>query len=302
MNFLFGSPYFLALLLLLVCFVWCKDKIKQIYFPHLRWMPQPSKLTNWEILLKIIIFSLMVFALSKPFLYDSKNYEKKKGRDLVLAIDASGSMAQSGFNEEDRFINRFDTNLKLASEFIKQRFDDNMGVVIFGSFAYTASPITYDLKSLSYLLSMTNVGIAGDSTAIGDAIMQSIKTLSYGDAKTKVIILLSDGKHNSGSTSPKQAVEIAKQKGIKIYTIGIGKETDYDAQLLEKIADETDAKSFNATKSKKLKKIYKEINTLEPSPQRGENFLNKKLLYFYPLLIASFLLLLWTIHDIKREK
>jgi len=302
MNFLFGSPYLLLLLLLIVCFILCKNKIKQTYFPHLIWMPKPNKLAHLEILLKIAIFSFMILALAKPFIYDAKSYERKKGRDLVIAIDASGSMAQSGFNEDDRFINRFDTNLKLASKFIEQRYDDNMGIVLFGSFAYTASPLTYDLKSLTYLLNMTNVGIAGDSTAMGDAIMQSIKTLSFGDAKSKVIIILSDGKHNSGRVSPKQAVEKANSKGIKIYTIGIGKKSDYDAALLEKIASETNAKSYNATTAKQLNKIYEDIQDLEPSPLKGENFLNQNLLYFYPLLFASLLLMFWIIYDIRRVK
>ena len=107
-----------------------------------------------------------------------------------------------------------------------------MGVVVFGTFAYTASPLTYDLESLSYLLEMTNVGLAGESTALGDAIMQSIRTLSYGQAKNKAIILLTDGYHNAGKSSPKEAVKKAKEAGIKIYTIGIGKKSDYDVSLL----------------------------------------------------------------------
>jgi len=302
MNFLFGNPYILPFLSLSICFIICKDKVEQIYFPHLKWMPKPNKFKNLDILLKIIIFSLMIFSLSNPFLYDTKDYKKKKGRDLILTIDASGSMAQSGFNEDDRFINRFDTNLKLASNFIKNRYDDNMGIVIFGSFAYTASPLTYDLDSLTQLLVMSNVGIAGDSTSIGDAILQSIKTLSYGDAKSKVIILLSDGKHNSGKISPKEALNIAKSKHIKIYTIGIGKKSDYDYLLMQKISNETNAKSYNATNEKELEKIYKDIEYLEPSPLKGEIFLNKKLLYFYPLFTAFVLLLLWIAKDIKAQK
>jgi len=129
----------------------------------------------------------------KPFIYEQNSSYHKRGRDLVIALDASGSMGESGFDDSDRYRSKYDTLIKLSKDFISNRFDDNIGLVLFGSFAYSASPITYDLNSLSYLLDMTNVGLAGESTAIGDAIYQSIKNLSYGKAKSKVIILISQG-------------------------------------------------------------------------------------------------------------
>jgi len=248
------------------------------------------------------LFTLMVFALAKPFFYDKNNTHNKKGRDLILAVDASGSMAQSGFNQDNRLHTKFDTTLALSKDFIKKRFDDNMGIVIFGTFAYTASPLTYDLESLSYLLDMSNVGLAGESTAIGDAIMQSIRTLSYGEAKNKAIILLTDGYHNAGQNAPKEAVKKAKALSIKIYTIGIGKKSDYDAALLETIAKESGAKSYAATSAKALSQIYKEISTLEPSAIRSENYLNQRLLILTPLLLVFILLLLWVLFIQKEEK
>jgi Ca-activated chloride channel family protein len=248
------------------------------------------------------LFTLMVLALAKPFIYDTKNNNHKKGRDLILALDASGSMAQSGYDAKNRLKNKFQTNLELASDFIKKRHDDNMGVVIFGTFAYTASPLTYDLASLSQLLNMTNIGIAGESTAIGDAIMQAIRTLSYGEAKNRAIILLTDGYHNAGNYSPKTAVEKAKKKGIKIYTIGIGKKSAYDVALLETIAKESGGKSYSAASAKALKGIYSEINQLEPSAIRSENYLNQRLLIWLPLGIVFALLLLWVLWLRRGEK
>ena len=235
-------------------------------------------------------------------MYDASNQQHKKGRDLVLALDASGSMGQSGFNAKDRFKSKFETNIALASHFIKERFDDNMGVVIFGTFAYTASPLTYDLDALAYLLEMTNVGMAGESTAIGDAIMQSLRTLSFGDAKKQAIILLTDGYHNAGRTSPKDAVSAAKKRGVKLYTIGIGKKSDYDVALLETIAKETGGKSYHASTSEDLKAIYETINALEPSKIRSENYLNQKLLILFPLGIVFFMLLAWTLWQEKRQE
>ena len=302
MHFTFGSPYFLLLLLLLPCFLWCKQYTKPYYFSKLSWITRQSPLRSWEPWLKMVLYTLMVLALAKPFIYDAKNNNHKKGRDLILALDASGSMAQSGYDAKNRLKNKFQTNLELASAFIKERHDDNMGVVIFGTFAYTASPLTYDLESLSQLLNMTNTGIAGESTAIGDAIIQAIHTLSYGEAKNKAIILLTDGYHNAGKYSPKVAVQKAKKKGIKIYTIGIGKKSDYDVTLLETIAKESGAKSYSASSAKALKGIYAEINQLEPSAIRSENYLNQHLLILLPLGIVFVLLLLWVLWLRRGEK
>ncbi len=302
MHFTFGSPYLLVLLLLLPCFLWCKQYSKPYYFPKLSWVTRQSPLLSWEPWLKMALFTLMVFALAKPFIYDASSDQHKKGRDLILAIDASGSMAQSGFHIKDRMKTKYEITTELSKDFIAKRFDDNMGVVVFGTFAYTASPLTYDLESLSYLLDMTNVGLAGESTALGDAIMQSIRTLSYGEAKNKVIILLTDGYHNAGQISPKEAVKKAKDLGIKIYTIGIGKKSDYDVSLLETIADQSGAKAYAASSAEALSKIYDEINSLEPSAIRSENYLNQKLLILYPLALVFILLLLWVLSTKRGER
>ena len=301
MYFNLDFPWYLLLLFLLPCFLWCRKYAKPYYFPKISWITKQSPLLSWEPWLKMFLFSLMALALAKPFVYDSNANQHKKGRDLILALDASGSMAQSGFHTKDRFKNKFETNIELASDFIKQRHDDNMGVVIFGTFAYTASPLTYDLESLSFLLNMTNVGIAGESTAIGDALMQAMRSLSFGEAKSKAIILLTDGYHNAGSSSPKMATQKAKSLGIKIYTIGIGKKSDYDVALLDTIGKETGAKSYAATSANALEGIYADINTLEPSNIRSENYLNQKLLIIFPLGIVFILLFLWTFWLSKRD-
>jgi len=301
MNFTFGSAYSLVLLLLLPCFIWCKTYTKTYYFPKIAWIKKQSALLSFEPWLKMLIFALMVISLAKPFVYDSRSTQHKKGRDLVLALDASGSMAQSGFDTKDRFKNRYETNIELASSFIKHRYDDNIGVVIFGTFAYTASPLTYDLSALNYLLDMTNVGIAGESTAIGDALMQSIRTLSFGDAKNRAIILLTDGYHNAGKASPKQAVALAKEKKIKIYTIGLGKKSDYDVALLQTISKETGGKSYAASSVEALHDVYEEIDKLEPSAIRSENYLNQHLLTVIPLGILFILLLLWVLWLYKEK-
>lgn len=300
MNFTFASTYLLLLLLLLPCFFLCKSYTKKFYFPKMEWIKRESSLWSLNPWIKVAIFSLMIFAIAQPYTYDTTSNNHKKGRDLVLALDASGSMAQSSYNTKEKYKTKYETMLQLSQNFIRERYDDNIGVVVFGTFAYTASPLTYDIPSLSYLLGLTTVGIAGESTAIGDAIVQSINTLSFGKAKNKVIVLLTDGYHNAGKHSPKEAVALAKEKGIKVYTIGIGKSSEYDVGLMQTIAKESGAKSYQAQSASALKKIYEEIESLEPSAIRSENFLNKYMLFFYPLTIAFALLLFWILLQ-RRE-
>jgi len=300
MTLSLSSPIFLLFLLLIPCFIWCQVHSKIFYFYKLNWIKGNNDFLRVELWLKIIIFLLLVVSLSKPFIYSSQDSYHKRGRDLVLAIDASGSMAESGFDKMDRFKNKFDITLELTDEFIKNRLDDNMGAVIFGTFAYSASPLTYDLDSLSFLLSMSNIGVAGESTAIGDGIIEAIRVLSYGEAENKAIVLLTDGYHNSGKYSPKDAIKEAILKGIKIYTIGIGKNGSYDKSLLLKIAKNSGAKSYSAINKKELEDIFNDIDSLEPSPIRGENFLNATQLFIYPLVLAFFLLLLLILYD-RRE-
>ncbi|MFK5974912.1 MAG: VWA domain-containing protein [Sulfurovum sp.] len=297
MHFTFGSPYLLLLLLILPCLLWCREYSKIYYFPKLSWIEREATIFNIEILIKLLIATLFIIALAKPFIYDSIDYNNKKGRDLILTIDASGSMGGRGFNINDRFESRYDTTISLSKEFIKNRLDDNIGVVIFGSYAYTASPLSYDLKAISFMLDMGSVGLAGESTAIGDAIMESIRALSYGKAEHRAIILLTDGHHNAGAISPREAVAKAKEKNIKIYTIGIGKKGEYDNSLLESITKDTNAKSYGAVSSKELENIYKDIESLEPSDIRGENYLNQTLLILYPLGLGFFILLGWIVKN-----
>ncbi len=288
-NFSLEYPYTLLLLLLIPCFIWCRLKSNILYFSKPEWLPNRVSIWESSLLLIISISTLLIISLASPYSYDNSTSSKKRGRDLVLALDTSGSMGERGFDRERRELSRYDISVALAKNFIKNRHNDNVGLVIFGSFAFTASPLTYDLKSLIEIFDLTsNIGIAGTNTAIGDAIMQGVTTLSKGIAKSKVLILLTDGKHNSGRVSPREAVREAI--GVKIYTIGIG--DDYDRELLSKIAKESGGKAFFAKDSSKLKEIYKSIDRLEPSPIRDREYLNRREMFIYPLILATLLLAL----------
>jgi Ca-activated chloride channel family protein len=156
------------------------------------------------------------------------------------------------------------------------------------------------MQSITFLLNFFDVGIAGDSTAIGEGLVTALKILKKGKAKEKVIILITDGFQNSGSISVKEAVKRAKRLHVKIYTIGIGNNSTFDANLLRLIAKNTGAKMFAAKNAEILQNVYKEIDKLEPSAIRSKHYLNKQNLYMYPLSLA-FLLLLYLVLTRKEE-
>lgn len=292
MSYTLQYPYFLLLLPFALCFIYCKKTTKREYLPKLEWIPKKNRFINFQTVLKVAIFMLTILSLASPIAYDAITPSKKHGIDIVLALDTSGSMRESGFSQTDEDKSKFELSQEIMSDFIDKRVSDNIGVVAFGTFAYSASPVTYDHESLKELLSMLEVEIAGKNTAIGEAIAQSITTLKFAEAENKIIILITDGINNSGAVSVKEAVERALQENIKIYTIGLGQEKDFDAALLKKIASQTGAKSFSAQNAEELKEVYDEIDTLHPSSIRSEQYLNKKVLFIYPLAIAV-LLLFW---------
>jgi len=298
-NVSFEHPFAFVLLTLIFCVYKCPLHIKKLLFPHTHLFRQKVSLIQYDKLLYSLIITLLVTALASPISYESKAASKRKGRDLVFALDTSGSMAESGFDTEQTSKRKFDVLKELLKEFIQKRYDDNVGVAIFGSYAYSALPLSYDMKSIAFLLDFFDVGIAGESTAIGEGLTRALDILDKGEAKEKVIILLSDGQQNSGAVSVKDAIKRAKQKKVKVYTIGIGK--NYDKNLLQKIAQESDAKMFAAKDATALASIYAELDRLEPSQIRSEHYLNKRLLFIYPLALAT-LLLAYLLYKTREER
>ena len=225
----------------------------------------------------------------------------------MLAIDASGSMNSSGFikdNEDEvsngESLSRFEITKKMARDFILKRVGDNVGIVLYGDFAFIASPITYEKMIVTDMLSYLSQGMAGQNTAIGEAIAISVRAFKHSTAKTKIIILLSDGEHNSGSISPKDAMKLVKDKGIKIYTIGIGNEGESDEKLLERIAKDSGGKFFTATSGSELQKVYSEIDSLESSKIKSREYILKDYYYSIFLVLALGLLSFLLFREIKR--
>jgi Ca-activated chloride channel family protein len=264
----------------------------KFYFPKIERLTTNRFTLIKEPLLYAVVFALAITALASPVTYDRLAASERHGRDLVLSIDTSGSMAESGFDKAHPMKRKYDAVIELVKKFLKTRHDDNIGLVLFGSFAFAASPVTYDLPALEAIVDTTDVGMAGQSTAIGEGIDQALRALSFSHAKKKVIVLMTDGYQNAGSVSIKEAVQKAKKRGVKIYAIGIGKPGDYDAKLLQKIASETGGKSFSASSAEDLATVFNELDRLEPSPIRSHTMINRKPLYHWPLIAAMILLIL----------
>ncbi|WP_373036095.1 VWA domain-containing protein [Sulfurimonas sp.] len=279
--------------------------MKPVYFVHLQFLAAKKSFLKIEWIIKVLIFIFLCIALSSPIVVDKSSPNNRHGKDIVLAIDASGSMNSSGFDFEDEVsegkrLSRFEITKLIATEFIKKRVSDNVGIVLYGDFAFIASPITYEKEIVSQMLGYLTQGMAGQNTAIGEAIAMSVRSFKHSKAKTKIIILLSDGEHNSGSISPKDTVKMAKDKDIKIYTIAIGNKGEADEALLEAMAKESAGKFFSAGSAKELKKVYDEIDKLESSNIKSREYLLKKYYYQIFLLLASGLLLYLLYREIRK--
>ncbi len=262
-------------------------------------------------ILKFIAITLFIIAFARPQEGSKRTEILSQGVDIVLAIDTSGSMQALDFKKNDAQVTRLSVVKGVVTEFVKNRKMDRMGMVVFGANAFTQCPLTLDQSILFSFIEKLKIGMAGDATAIGSAIGISAKRLKDLKSKSKIIILLTDGRNNSGAISPIQAAEIAKSLGIKIYTIGVGKrgkapflvdsifgkrliyqDVDIDEKVLSKISQMTDGKYFRATDLKTLQDIYKQIDLLEKSEVKILDHSKYKELFHYFLIPGLFLLLI----------
>ena len=290
----------LALFVPLICYFFCKKIVELRYFPNINFF-NFGKNINIKKLLQLLLFISLVISLASPFYYDSNSPNNRFGLNIMLSIDASGSMNDSGFDKSDKFKTKFEIVKDVAKEFVIQRENDNFGVTLFGDFAFVSSPISYDSASVAKFIDRYDLGVAGNSTAIGEALYKSAKALNITNSKSKIIILLTDGKHNSGQISPQKALSFINKSGIKVYTISIGDDTDI--KLLNQISSKSGANSYIVQSKDELNEIFSKIDNLENSKIRSSEIKEKILLFQYPLIFASiFTLLLLIIKPIKIDQ
>jgi Ca-activated chloride channel homolog len=309
----FAQPYFLWLLLLVPIMVafyifYIHRKTARVPFPdfagfntitptfkqRFKYLPQ---------ILKLLAFCFAIVALARPQSKTSGQNVTTEGIDIIMALDISSSMLA-----EDLKPNRIQAAKKVAEDFIDNRPNDRIGLVIFGGESFTQCPLTTDHGVLKNLLTGIESGMLADGTAIGEGLATAVNRIRNSKAKSKVIILLTDGVNNVGAIAPETAGDIAKTFGIRVYTIGVGTrgtapypfktpfgiqyqnmEVQIDEAVLQKIANETDGKYFRATNTSRLKEVYSSIDKLEKTKIDVTEF-HHHTEEFYPWAIAALLL------------
>ena len=266
-----------------------------------------------KFILPTVIWVLLLLAASKPVWLGDPVIIENNGRDLMMAVDLSGSMEINDMVINNRQVDRLTATKLVINNFVQRRRGDRLGLILFGSQAYLQVPMTFDHQTVKTLMDESEIGMAGNKTAIGDAIGLTIKHLRKRPEGNRVLILLTDGANTAGEITPLQSAQIAKQEGIKIYTIGLGAEemlersffgtrrvnpsADLDEETLQELSSLTGGQYFRARNIQELEKIYTLLDQLEPITHEEESFRPSKNLFFWPL---SFVLLLSITLVIKR--
>ena len=259
---------------------------------------------RWQLLLALCCWLLLVGATARPQWLGDPIELPISGRDLLLAVDLSGSMQTEDFYLHGKTVDRLTALKAVAGKFIQQRVGDRLGLILFGDQPYVQVPLTFDRRTVERLLDEAAIGLAGQKTAIGDAIGLAVKRLKQGEGKEQVLILLTDGANTAGQLTPLKAADLAAAEGLKIYTIGIGAESmevrgflftqrvnpsaDLDEKTLTAIAQKTGGRYFRARDTEQLAEIYAELDRLEPVERDHDVYRPVSELYPWPLGMALF--------------
>lgn len=264
-----------------------------------------SQTGRWPFLAAAIAWILLIAACTRPQWLGEPIEQAVSGRDLMLAVDLSGSMEVQDFVINRQAVDRLTATKWVAGDFINRRVGDRIGLILFGTQAYLQTPLTFDRKTVMTLLDESAIGLAGDNTAIGDAIGLAVKRLKNQEVNSRVLILMTDGANTAGEVSPLKAAELAAENQLKIYTIGIGADEmlvrsffgaqkvnpsqDLDEKTLTAIAEKTGGVYFRARNTDELNKIYQLLDQLEPVEKDKQYFRPKSELYYWPLAGALLL-------------
>jgi Ca-activated chloride channel family protein len=253
-----------------------------------------------QMIAAVMIWLLIVAAMARPQWVSDPLTHEVSARDLILAVDISGSMDQADFRGSDgQTLTRLDGVKRVIKDFIARRHGDRIALILFGTRAYVQVPFTQDLATAQQLLDQTQVGMAGQQTAIGDTIGLAIKTFEKSTAKQKLLILLTDGNDTASRVPPEHAADIARQNGVAVYTIGVGDpaasgENRVDLGVLQAVASTTGGRFFRAEDGAQLQAIYADIDRLAPAALQTLSWRPKLPLFQWPLGAAMLLsLLLW---------
>lgn len=271
-------------------------------FKTLKDRSDAEQFLNWRVLVAVLAWCLLVLAAARPERIGDELDVPVAGRNLMLAVDLSGSMDQKDFELAGRRVDRLTATKAVASDFITRREGDRIGLILFGERAYLQVPLTLDRDTVKILLLEAEIGLAGEKTAIGDAITLAVRRVheQEEDAGDQVLVLLTDGANTAGEVQPLKAAELAQQVGLRVYTIGIGAESldvsslvggrrninpsaDLDEATLTQIAQLTGGRYFRATDTGSLQDIYSLVDELEPVEEPESGFRPVKSYYYWPL-------------------
>ncbi|MFT5758506.1 MAG: Ca-activated chloride channel family protein [Alteromonadaceae bacterium] len=259
--------------------------------------------------LLILLWTLLVLATSRPQWLGEAINIPTQGREMMIAVDLSGSMQVEDMSLNGRTINRLDMLKVLLGDFIERRTGDRLGLILFGDDAYMQTPMTFDRKTVQQMLDETVLGLVGKQTAIGDAIALAVKRFDEKKQSNRVLLLLTDGQNTAGKITPEQALELAVAKKITIYSVGIGADimiqkslfgarrvnpsSELDEESLQRLADQTGGHYFRARSSEDLAQIYQLLDQLEPVEQEQKQMRPLTALFYLPLAIALMLCFLY---------
>lgn len=262
----------------------------------------------WLLFVAWLVWALVVFAAARPQWVGEAQELPVTGRDLLLAVDISGSMDTQDMVLQNQAVNRLTMVKKVAGEFIERRRGDRVGLILFGSRAYLQTPLTFDTQTTATLLDESEIGLAGRETAIGDAIGLAVKRLREDGASDRVLVLLTDGANTSGEVQPQQAADFAAREGLTVYTVGVGADemmvqdffgsrvvnpsADLDEDALIAIAEKTGGVYFRARDAEGLADVYERLDELEPVESDEETVRIVDELFFWPLSAAWLIALL----------
>ena len=268
--------------------------------------PPVHKSTRFPLLILSFIWILLVIAAARPQWLGEPIAIPSEGRDLMIAVDLSGSMKTQDMTVNGRRVNRLTMIKSVLDDFIQRRVGDRLGLILFADTAYLQAPLTHDRETVATLLSEAQIGLVGEQTAIGDALGLAVKRFNLKNDSNKVLVLLTDGQNTAGNITPEQATELAIHHGITVYTIGVGSgqgdgssfsmffsnSRELDEESLTDIATRTGGQYFRAKNTQGLEQIYLQLDELEPVTGDTKELRPLTALFYYPLSAAILLGLL----------
>ncbi|WNC69567.1 VWA domain-containing protein [Thalassotalea nanhaiensis] len=256
----------------------------------------------------VVVWCLLVLAVTRPQWLGDPIQIPTEGREMIIAVDLSGSMQIEDMRVNGSTVNRLVMLKELLGDFIERRNGDRLGLILFGDDAYMQTPMTFDRKTIQQMLDESAIGLVGQKTAIGDAMALGVKRFVNKKESNRVLLLVTDGQNTSGKITPEQALELAVAKDVTIYTIGVGAEVmlerslfgtrkvnpsrDLDENTLTKIAKQTGGSYFRATDGESMTRIYQLLDQLEPVEQDQQQMRPLTALFYYPLTVAIVLMII----------